>query len=152
MFTEQQALERAVLVAPGSPCVKSKRGVVIFHRQQGVIAVGFNHPPQPFRCDGSMACQEACNRVCVHAESAALHALRRQLVPLRPNSLEMLHVKVVDGAPVPSGLPSCWQCSREILEAGIPMMWLLHEDGLQAYSAEGFHVQTLQQCGLPVIR
>jgi deoxycytidylate deaminase len=151
-FTEQQALEKAVLVAAMSPCAKSKRGVVIFHRRQGIVATGFNHPPHPFKCDGSEECRTNCNKVCVHAETAALHDLRLQLVRLHPNTLEMLHVKAVDGTAVASGPPSCWQCSREILEARISAFWLLHAEGLRRYTAEEFHTLTMQQCGLPVIR
>lgn len=134
-----------------SPCAKSKRGVVVFHRREGIVATGFNHPPQPFRCDGSEECRTHCNKVCVHAETAALHDLRRQLVPLRPSTLEMLHVKVVEGVAVASGPPSCWQCSREILVARVSLVWLLHEEGLRSYTAEEFHTLTLQHCGLPGI-
>lgn len=151
MFDERDALDRAIDVGLLSPCAKSRRGVVIFHREEGVVAVGCNHPPQPFACDGSAGCREHCGKVCVHAESAALHDLRRRS-PIAQGPLEMLHVKVVGHEGVPSGSPSCWQCSREVLEAGIATFWLLHEDGLHAYSAEDFHAATLRHHGLPLIR
>lgn len=64
----------------------------------------------------------------------------------------MLHVKVVEGIGVPSGLPSCWQCSREILVSGLSWFWLFHDDGLKKYSPVDFHEQTLRNVGLPVLR
>lgn len=149
---EHEALRQAVKVGAASPCAKSRRGVVLFHRREGVVAVGFNHPPHPFACDGSDACRASCNLLCVHAETAALHDLRRSLAPIRGRDLEMLHVKVVDGEAVSSGPPSCPQCSREILEAGLAKMWLLREDGLQAYDPVEFHELTLRHCEMPVIR
>lgn len=151
-FSEHEALGRAVGIGLLSPCAKSRRGVVLFHREEGVVAAGFNHPPFPFACNGSSQCREHCNKICVHAEMSALHAFRRRRSPLAPADLEMLHVKVVGRQAVPSGNPSCWQCSREVLEAGIPTFWLLHEDGLRSYSAEEFHAATLRHHRLPVIR
>ena len=113
---------------------------------------GFNHPPAPFTCDGSTACREACGKVCVHAEADALLQATKGLPdPWFMGGAEMLHVKVVNGREVPSGPPSCWQCSRLILESGIAGMWLLHEEGFQRYTPEEFHRLTLEHCGLPVI-
>lgn len=148
MFTEHQALESAVFRAGRSPCAKSKHGVVIWDRRVPyVLAEGVNSPPGPFTCTGSAECRAACNKICVHAEAAALLDLGEALGDTK--HLEMLHVKVVDGKAVPSGPPSCWQCSRLILEAGLKVMWLLHEDGLRSYTPEEFHRLTLIQCGLP---
>lgn len=153
-MTPEAALALAVEVARQSPCAKSQRGVVLFrderlgqrgHREP--IAVGFNAPPQPFACDGSAACRGACNQVAVHAEQAAL--MYAAAHGRKTDQAEMLHVKVVDGVAVPSGGPSCWQCSRLLLEAGVAGMWLLHEDGLRRYDAITFHRLTLESCGLP---
>jgi deoxycytidylate deaminase len=149
--TEHDALDAAVVAARQSPCAKSQRGVVVFTRSHGVLGSGWNSPPAPFRCDGSPACRAACNKLAVHAEMAALHAIRRDGARSR-GDLEMLHVKVTDGVPVPSGGPSCWQCSREVLASGVRWFWLLHEDGLRRYAAEDFHAITLRTAGLPVIR
>jgi deoxycytidylate deaminase len=147
-----EALARAVEAAQLSPCVKSTRGVVIFRADTDECIIGFNHPPAPFTCDGSPACRAACGKVCVHAEAHALIEATKGLTnPWFLDEAEMLHVKVVDGREVPSGSPSCWQCSRLILESGISDMWLLHEEGLQTYTAEEFHRLTLEHCGLPVI-
>jgi hypothetical protein len=66
--------------------------------------------------------------------------------------LEMLHVKVTEHGSVPSGPPSCWQCSRHIVAAGIKYMWLFHDDGLRRYDALEFHELTLRHHGLPVTR
>lgn len=43
----------------------------------------------------------------------------------------MLHVKAVDGKPVASMAPSCLECSKLILEAGIGWMHLLHNPTAQ---------------------
>lgn len=68
----------------------------------------------------------------------------------------MLHTKVVfeggQWVSVPGGPPSCPDCSKLILEAGIDGMWLVEErDGntvLVRYTAAEFHDQTLRNCGL----
>lgn len=144
---EDHALAAAVGTAMRSPCAKSKRGVVIF-KGTYVLAAGYNHPPSPMRCDASPECYEACGKICVHAEVAALRCLSSCA-----ENLEMLHVKVIDGVAVPSGPPSCWQCSREILDSGqFSRVWLLHERGLVAYTPLEFHEATLRHHGLPVAR
>lgn len=160
VLDEQAALELATRAGSDSPCAKSKRGVVLFCRSYGLLGVGSNHPPAGFRCDGSDECHASCNRVCVHAEMDALAQFCQELQdnllvrvdqrgPIRP---EMLHVKVVDGGAVASGQPSCWQCSRHVINFGVTVFWLLHEDGLRAYSPDEFHAHTLHTCRLPVIR
>lgn len=55
----------------------------------------------------------------------------------------MLHIKTVDGAAVPSAGPSCLECSKLILEAGVAEMWLFLETGWTRYSAREFHTATL---------
>ncbi len=142
VFDEHDALVLAVRAARRSPCAKSQRGAVIWKRLAGIVVPGWNHPPEPMSCSGSLHCREHCNKFCVHAEA---DAILRAGVDLQ--GCEMLHVKVVDGEPVPSGGPSCWQCSRLILQSGIKTMWLLH-DGLRGYDAHEFHLLTLHECGL----
>lgn len=149
--TERDALEAAVAAAQHSTCAKSQRGVVVFSRSHGVLSHGWNAPPAPFRCDGSQTCRANCNKLAVHAEMAALHALRHDGTRGRGH-LEMLHVKIKGGVPVASGPPSCLTCSREVLASGIRWFWLLHEGGLRRYSTEDFHAVTLRNSGLPVIR
>lgn len=157
-YTQDDALRAAIMQAILSPCSKSKRGVVIFNREFGPLGGGHNHPPRGFRCDGSEACRHACNKLCVHAEVAAMRHSTRTSGMLLFKDNELLHVKVgADGFAAPSGEPSCWQCSREILDHGIKTVWLLHatESGdtyLRSYSAEEFHELTLKYCELPVIR
>lgn len=145
---EQKALEIAVEAGCGSQCQKSQRGVVIWSRNSGLVAVGANHPPTSFCCDGSESCRASCNKVCVHAEESAILAMIGKRVDPSEH-LEMIHVKVVKGEATPSGPPSCWQCSRKILDSGIKTMWLLHEEGLCSYTAEEFHRLTLEHCDLP---
>ncbi len=145
----------AVAVGRQSPCAKSKRGVVVFHpvhdnrlRILGtrVVGRGRNAQPPPRACTGSAACREACAMTCVHAELAAiLDAGKAECA-----GAHMLHVKVVDGQAVPSGGPSCWQCSRHILHAGVGTMWLLHDGGLRGYSAEEFDRLTREACDIVI--
>jgi deoxycytidylate deaminase len=160
VYDEHEALRLATKVGADSPCAKSKRGVVLFCRTYGMLGAGCNHPPDGFECDGSDECHAACNRVCVHAEMDALAEFTKELRDdfLRRADkkgdmrLEMLHVKVVDGVAVPSGEPSCWQCSRHVINFGVTAFWLLHASGLHRYGADEFHEHTLRTCKLPVIR
>lgn len=145
-FTEHDALKAAVELANLSPCSKSKRGVVIFNRYR-VLGRGYNHPPGPFICAGDDACRAACGRICIHAEQAALLDYEQG-----GDDTELLHVKVEGAQAVPSGPPSCWQCSRLILLVpDIQGVWLLHEAGLRRYSSIEFHRETLRTCGLPMV-
>jgi hypothetical protein len=79
----------------------------------------------------------------VHAEQAALLRVGR-----RARDSEMLHVKTVDAALVPSGPPSCVECSKLILAAGIAGMWLFHADGWRRYDASDFHGVSLGTAAL----
>jgi len=147
-MNEQEALKLATETASLSPCCKSKRGVVVWKPGEAMpAAVGFNHPPKGFTCDGSRACRAHCNKLCLHAEEDALLNVPEKDV----SEYELVHVKAVDGEAVASGEPSCWQCSRKMLDKGIKRVWLLHEDGLVPYTARTFHRMTLDYCGLPAI-
>lgn len=125
------ALER---VAMCSPCAKSKRAAVVFDPlTQKQWGVGYNTLPKSMVCDGSAACRRDCAKLCMHAESMAIHAAlvhHTAANGVGPDGvgqlagLHMLHVKVVDGVIVAGGPPSCWQCSREILEHDLAGMWL----------------------------
>lgn len=154
-MTEYEALGWATGFGRLSPCAKSKRGVIIFRRDTGLITSGFNTPPTGFDCDGSDACRRDCGKVCVHAEVAAILRAGRDQENIE--GAEMLHVKVVGGVAVPSGPPSCWQCSRAILFAGLSWMWLYEENPLvgqapilRRYGASEFHEATLRNCHLHV--
>lgn len=96
------------------------------------------------RCDGSDACKCVCRKTAVHAEQMAI--LQAENV----HDAQMLHVKTVNGDPVVSGAPSCLECSKLILEAGIKFMWLWEPRGLVRYSAEKFHEETLRFHGMKV--
>jgi hypothetical protein len=158
-------IEEARQTGLGSGCMTSKRGAVVWPMPpypmrheidpvRLVLARGTNHQPAPHRCDGSQACQDACAKLCVHAEGAALRALGHPWSGL--GGLHMLHVKVLaDGSLAPKGEPSCWQCSREILDSkAIAYVWLAGCDGLDPYEVGAFHEATLRhhKVNLPVIR
>lgn len=150
----EELVHIATTVASCSPrrksCAKSNRGVVIYRPgylvgEAEVLAVSRNAPPVPFRCDGSSQCREACNRVAVHAEESALLKCGYYYA----HGSELVHVKTVNGSLVPSGDPSCWQCSRMMVDVGIRKIWLFQKDGWRSWSAEAFHSDTLAACGLP---
>ncbi len=137
------ALNLAVYAAEKSPCAKSKRGAVIWNKYGDTVASGTNHQPVGIVCDASEKCRLHCNKRCIHAEAEALMRAGG-----KAKGANMLHIKVVDGDPVASGPPSCWQCSRHILDAGIKTMWLLEDDGWNSYTAEEFHTITMRNCGI----
>jgi deoxycytidylate deaminase len=159
--TIAQAVTSATIAAGQSPCQKSKRGVCVFEPRFGILASGYNTPPPGYACDGSQGCREHCAKLCNHAELEALRLARQsRMYMICMGSLELLHIKVrtesKSGAQaVPSGPPSCWQCSRAILAEDIQAVWLLHEDQetlyLRGYTAHEFHAATLAHLGLPSI-
>jgi len=150
-MSPEHALSKAVEAGALATCQKSLRGVVIFHPDQPRSVAVFNGPPEPFVCDGSADCRAGCNTVAVHAEERAILAALGAGYQLWAG-WEMLHVKVVDGQAVASGPPSCVKCSRLILESGLARMWLLHREGLVAYTAERFHELSLIHHNLPAPR
>lgn len=150
-----------------SPCAKSNRGAVVFDPNTGrIVGRGWNHQPIGYACDGSAACRAACGELCIHAEDAAIRAVPSNLLlDGQMHGLDLVHVKVVDGQVVPGGGPSCWQCSRLVVDVGIKGVWLyeLHEIAYlpsdpvpgkwRFYRADEFHRLTLQHSRnrLPVI-
>lgn len=149
-YTAEWALEQAVKYAKRSGC-QSKRGVVIWSRDLGYIAGGWNAPPQPFICDGSDQCKAQCSKTAVHAEQAALVDMAKWANLDYLQDFEMLHVKVMDGKAVISDKPSCWQCSKLILEFGLKSMWLYQKEGLVEYTPLEFHTLTLKNNDLNYI-
>ena len=153
-----EAIEAAAQAARQSPCMKSKRGVCLYARLSDEILIAaaeFNGPPAEIGCDGSEACRAACAQRCVHAEMRALRSVAN-MKPRLNKFHEILHVKVVDGWIVAGGGPSCWQCSREILDIGIDGVWLFQRDVLGSdgisgstwlfYDSLTFHRATLDAC------
>lgn len=165
-------IEQARKAALKSPCLKSRRGVALFdpalearrvagtigslEREMIVPAVGFNGPPddERFVCTGTAECRRDCAKLCLHAEDRAIRAAGDVWF----SRLDLVHVKVVDGKVVPGGGPSCWQCSRVVVEVGLHGVWLLMTIGQnynldlagqwRFYTAVEFHRETLRACGL----
>lgn len=139
-FVVDLAIEQAMK----SPC-QSRRGVVIWHEGRGgwVVSCGHNHKPTfANQCTRDAACKRTCRVEAVHAEQHALiEALRSRD---RVEGAEMLHVKVEQGGIVPSGEPSCVQCAKLIVLAGISGMWLFHEDGWKRYRAVEFYLMSIE--------
>lgn len=141
--------KRVTHVARASRCGKSKRGAIAVDARGDIVGLGFNEPPGDRCCSGDDACRAACGKLCIHAEAAAL-----ALVPDNVRGpIEIIHVKVVDGEPVPGGGPSCWQCARDMLADGrVAAVWLLHDSGWRRYPIVEFYELTMIECGLPVLQ
>ncbi len=119
----QWVIDEAIELAKRSPCQKSKRGAVIYDRSsEAIIAGGWNTPPQPRFCDGSIDCQASCSKRCLHAEDNAITGIGIELDDA--SEFDLVHAKVVYGKLAAGKGPSCWQCSRRILARGIGGVWL----------------------------
>lgn len=139
----EYVIERARITAINSPCAKSKRGAVVFSPEQAdrfeqasgiasftiedrercvIVSRGYNGQPPGFVCTGTPGCRENCGQLCLHAEQRAIHQAGCLLDQM--DELELVHVKVVDGKVVPGPGPSCWQCSRLVVEVGLGGVWL----------------------------
>lgn len=158
MKPPDEIIELAVKTARLSPCAKSKRGVVIYSPPEDpsdphdvtAIANGFNGQPKPFTCDASERCRETCAKRCAHAEERAIRqacivealgtfdANRdrsiRDLTLVLGNlrEYEAVHVKVdAVGNLTWGGGPSCWQCSRTVLDVNLGAFWLYERENQQ---------------------
>lgn len=132
----QFAIDAAVLAGAGAPCAKSRRGCAVFDPIEGVVlSTGHNGQASPRECRGDEACRKACTKLCCHAE---LRAIVSGLIEVaaqdgelarsqRLSGYELVHAKVKDGQLVAGGGPSCWQCSREVLENKLDAVWLYQE-------------------------
>ena len=128
------AIDTAITASCSSLC-RSKRGVCIY-TGDFLLATGFNHQPGRLACDGSELCKSTCRYTAVHAEAAAL---LRCAFPYRLVGSSLVHIKTVNGVPVPSEGPSCLPCACLILEARIGTVWLLLSEGWHSYDAAEFH-------------
>lgn len=134
-------MTKLVTWASFAPCQKSKRGAVIVAADGRTFAG--NNIPIVGACDGSAECRRDCAKICVHAEQMALNDAGDAA-----SGAELFHLKVVDGKPVASAAPSCVECSKLILLAGVDGVWLFQEEGWKRWSAEEFHEETLRTLGL----
>ena len=142
-------ITQALLTARGSPC-RSKRGVVIYDPTAGTCrGSGYNGPPAQFGCPGRDRCRGKCGQLAVHAEVRALRSV------VGGGELDLVHVELApDGRVVACDGPSCWQCSREIVDARfVAGVWLYEVApggaAWRRYSAVEFHCASLERCGLP---
>lgn len=158
-----EMVEAAEQAAEASPCAKSTRGVVTWvHLPSRILRLSstWNGPPQPFTCLKTDECKNTCNKRCNHAETRAIRRMWQTIHvggysgdDFMISDVQMLHIKLDRGQGVPGGPPSCWQCSREILDAGIAGIWLWELYPEAEYSGEwkfytplDFHVATLRNC------
>jgi deoxycytidylate deaminase len=170
----QKAIDAAIAASKMSGCGKSQRGVAIFKRytrpdaELMIIASNWNRPPHPFTCDKSEMCRRDCAKICSHAEQTAVATALVGNGGAYLRGFSLVHVKTVNGELVPSGGPSCWQCSRLILEVEIEGVWLYEEVGAMVlsmgdgdvqsakvggwrhYTAVEFHFATLRACEIHV--
>lgn len=176
MTPPQTMIDAALSAARSGPCAKSKRGVAIYHppgnanERPLLFASNWNAPPYPLTCAGNDVCRENCSAICVHAEAAAITAALEECG--RGRTLvrcELVHVKVsADGRLVGGKGPSCWQCSKLVLQVGLAGVWLYEAPEISValanvpeagedcppakwvfYSALDFHMTTLEACELP---
>lgn len=134
----ESAVLHAISIAKMSPCAKSKRGATVYEVDADgdlvcIVNAAFNGPPG-FRafstCGGSDECRRDCGKICMHAEERAIVAINKDEWQrfgdrgMHLQHLELVHVKVVNGSLVPGGGPSCWQCSRTVLDEQIGAVWL----------------------------
>jgi hypothetical protein len=163
-------IDAAVAAARRSPCAKSQRGAVVYdprtETQRGPLLLGrgWNGQPEPFVCAQSEECRASCAKLCVHAEARAIRAALGSDFAERHAlaTTHLLHAKVIGGALVPGGGPSCWQCSRDVLDNDLGGVWLYENvapgcDDMfgfmgvwKFYTALDFHRATLNACGLAV--
>lgn len=122
----QSWVDEAVEAAKKSPC-QSKRGAILVDQQCRLLASGFNDQPYPFVCNGSDECKAKCGKTAIHAEQMAILNAPH---PLPPGN-SMLHVKISNGRPTASMAPSCLECSKLMLAAGVSWMHLLHHPNAQ---------------------
>lgn len=136
-------VHHAVMMAGYSPC-RSQRGAVAFLPRNGgaLISAGWNRRQAP-PCDGSADCKATCARTAIHAEQVALLDAGSAAA-----GCDILHVKTVDGRLVASGGPSCLECSKLMLAAGIDGVWLYHDRGWRRYPIAEFHRLTLNATGV----
>lgn len=167
----EEVIEAAIEAAKQSPCAKSKRGVAAFATIRGklkIVGIGFNGPPPGFDCGPSISrdgrfrlvhtheCRDICNKWAVHAEVRAIRAAQSYLDSFSnvtpDREVNLLHVKVEFGRLSAGKGPSCWQCSRELVDAGFGGIWLyeatmtvggiVERAGWFYYPAEEFHIVT----------
>jgi len=162
-------IDFAIEAARQSPCAKSKRGAVLFDDACHVWGKGWNGPPLQIKgslgnCDGSETCRRHCSQRCLHAESRAIiEACNWSLLDGETGGGEfpaMLYVKIDENNKlVAGGGPSCWQCSRLIVDVGfVTGVWLYQRDFADGpedhqcswhwYSAGAFHHATAATCGI----
>jgi deoxycytidylate deaminase len=166
------AIEDAVDAARLSPCQKRKVGISVYYSlrpleggrelAQATSASGYNGPPWTWdgddpdvegACDGSEACRRDCARRCVHAEPRAIDAITQDRRDYG-HRLRLVHVKLDDAGKVMAcDGPSCIDCSKQILDAGIGGIWLYEQvpDGDPAwryYRALDFHEATERRLGI----
>ena len=145
MLLFEDIVQAAIKESQKSPCF-SKRGVALFNNKTlEAIGVAYNSPPRPsteFSCTKDLTCKKTCSKFAVHAEQRVLLKFPQESYA----NVDLLHIKTVGKQGVPSGPPSCPDCSKLIVENKISGVWLYHENGWQRYSSTDFHKKTLEFC------
>ena len=135
-------VDAAISQALASPCEKSKRGVVIV-KYTRIIAEGYNGPPPGFDCEKEV-CYDQCATYAMHAEQRAIsHAYKSGNQSLEGTVMYHVRVKGAEVDTVTDG-PSCVDCSKWVLEAGIAEFVLREREGYVEYSAMEFHKASLE--------
>lgn len=140
-----EIINEMIIEGPKSLCNKSKRVSAIIY-SNGFSVIETNSPPLPFTCMNNENCKKICNKICVHAEERAILSALDKYGDLW--DCICMHLKIVNGKPVPSGNPSCVTCSRKLLECKVKYMYLWQEQSWKRWTSEEFHHETLLNLGL----
>ncbi len=148
------AIIAAIEAAKNSTCTKSRRGISIFSDHL-LISIGTNSIAYG-KCTGDDICKQNCNKICTHAEINAIYNFyKNNVFSKHEKDVSILHVKInEDGNLETSKNPSCWQCSRYILQQGFKGVWLFEQINTndsnngewKFYNSTEFHLQTLDNC------
>lgn len=136
-----------------SLCV-SKRGCAIWgeriHSTQPlIIGRGYNKHTGIRGCLQNSQCKVTCRSLAVHAEQVALMDALHNNVHIHNQPIFMVHVKTQNNKLVPSGPPSCVQCSKLILASPMRItgVYLFHEQGWGFYPTIQFHALSMENEG-----
>jgi deoxycytidylate deaminase len=122
----------------------SQRGSVIWTENDRshptILGKGYNRHVG-LGCTRDAVCKANCCDKAVHAEQVALMDALWNSLHMLNKFTYALHAKTVNEALVPSGPPSCEECSKMLLASPLRIhgVYLYHEPGWVLYPMKQFH-------------